>query len=179
MKAEGYCHVYQRPPLFLVLSRTNKFRTFTPYCIKNTFLLPYSLGVKFPRGLLPPIFPTITFCSGRPIFLISRSVPHVTSSHPSSQQNFIKIVYFADLYTDTFSTFLKLSPFHPLSLSEAQSFSCFLFRAKCSNSVMWKVLSLSVNSEFDACSYYANIKDYKDAASGSINIHVSHCLTFL
>jgi hypothetical protein len=84
MKAEVYCHAYQKPTLVLVLSRTNEFRTFTPYCIKNTFLLPYRLGVKFPRGLLLPVFPTITFCSGGPKSLISRSVPHVTFSHPSS-----------------------------------------------------------------------------------------------
>ena len=44
------------------------------FCLKNTFVLPYYLRVRFPRGFLPPVFPIKTFCSD----------PHVLSSHPSS-----------------------------------------------------------------------------------------------
>jgi hypothetical protein len=74
MNAESYCQAQQRPPLVLVLSRTNQLRTFTPCCRKNPFLLPFYLCVRFPHALLPPFFPIKTFHSGRPIFLISHSV---------------------------------------------------------------------------------------------------------
>ena len=81
-----------------VLSRTNQFRTFTSYFRRNSSLLPYYLCVRFPRGLLPLVFPTKTFYSGRPIFLTSHSVP-TCNVQPS--------IVLAKFYEDrTFRTFL-------------------------------------------------------------------------